>query len=581
MGKKKRTMSRLRLLQYGLTAVVAVALAVVLILAYQSPNDITRSRVEGDYTIVTDVETEEICEGDTVQNRFRFVLSEIGHAETLAFFVNHHEVTVSIGGECVYRLDASQEDVFATNGAAWVMIPLYESDAGKEVCVTLTPLYRNYRVTEREFLVGSEIAVHNVTLHRAMPVLVLSLCVIFAGVLLLCLAIYHTVKGMPTGRLYTLAMMVISAGFWRLLYDRVACLLFPNRSVLIYTLSILSLMAVAFSMLNSIEADGKAFKWQRWCSCGYSVLYLVLLILQIAGIADLRQTLKLVHLTIVLSAAAFVVSGIRQIRKPNPEHSKKANFGWMLGVGVAIDLFLYYFGESSMTMIFTLVAILCYSVLEGIGLMIYYVEQKKALEEMETQLKLSRTTTMMSQIRSHFVFNLLNAISGMCKYDPEKADETVVRFARYLRSNIDIMENDKSIPFPIELQRLEDYVVLEQVRFGDKLDFLTDIETEDFYLPPLILQPVVENAIKHGISKKMENGTIILHTHDEGDRILITVEDDGVGFEPAELDKEESVGIRNIRFRLQHLVNGTLEIQSEPGVGTVVTITIPKQEEQP
>ncbi len=204
-------------------------------------------------------------------------------------------------------------------------------------------------------------------------------------------------------------------------------------------------------------------------------------------------------------------------------------------------------------------------------------QQKTALEEMQTKLIMSRTTTMMSQIRSHFVFNLLNAVSGMCKYDPEKADDTIVRFARYLRSNIDIMENDTNIPFATDLRQLEDYVMLEQVRFGDKIEFYTDIEVNRFMIPPLILQPVVENAIKHGISKKLTNGTIILRTRDVGNHIVITVEDDGVGFPMEALENEKSVGLRNIRFRLQHLVGGQLDIQSQVGVGTTVTITIPKE----
>lgn len=241
-----------------------------------------------------------------------------------------------------------------------------------------------------------------------------------------------------------------------------------------------------------------------------------------------------------------------------------------------MDLILYYLSDSSVGMLCTLAAILCFSMMEAIRLLVSFSEQKNALREMETELILSRTTTMMSQIRSHFVFNILNAISGMCKYDPEMADDTIVRFARYLRNNIDIMENDRNIPFRTDLAQLEDYVALEQVRFGDKIEFYADIETEDFMIPPLILQPVVENAIKHGVSKKMTNGTIILRTRKVGENIILTVEDDGVGFRPEELDKEQSVGIRNIRFRLQHLVNGTLTVESEVGKGTVVTISIPQ-----
>ena len=110
------------------------------------------------------------------------------------------------------------------------------------------------------------------------------------------------------------------------------------------------------------------------------------------------------------------------------------------------------------------------------------------------------------------------------------------------------------------------------------MEFYTDIKEDRFMIPPLILQPVVENAIKHGISKKQSAGTIILRTYATDRDIVITVEDDGVGFDVRELLKEKSVGIRNIRFRLHHLVNGTLDIESEIGKGTIVTITIPRKE---
>lgn len=382
---------------------------------------------------------------------------------------------------------------------------------------------------------------------------------------------------MTVGRLYALGSMAISAGIWRISYDRISYFLMPDKAVTIYTLSIISLMAVALSMLNSLDLGKKGRSFARIGSCVYCVIYIVQLVLQALGVADLRRTLKIIHITIIISAVAFVVSGI--LRKLAPDSKKRGdeNFGWILGVGVVVDLCLYYIDIASFSMIFTLVSILCYTVIEGIDLLFRYVEQKNALEEMEVRLRLSRAGTMMSQIRSHFVFNLLNAISGLCKYDPEKADETVVRFARYLRSNIDIMENDKNIPFSTDLRQLEDYVALEQVRFGDKIEFYTDIETDAFLIPPLILQPVVENAIKHGIGKKQGNGTIILQTRDLGDRVIITVEDDGVGFDMSELDKESSVGLRNIRFRLEHLVNGRIDIKSEIGKGTTVTITIPRE----
>lgn len=565
--------NKLQKAQRIMLSIVGVLIIGVLILSLFCQNIVMKTRSAGDYMAVQNVVTTQL-DGKI---EYRFKIEKIEHSETMAFYVNHHEVEVYLGNECVYSINASQMGIFATVGGTWVSLPLYDDDCGKEVRVVLTPVYDDYSTSTPEFLLGSEIALHNVTLHRALPALVLCLSVMFAGFFVICLAAYHNAKGMFSGRLYALGMMALSVGAWRLTYDRAIYLLLPDKAVTLYTLSIVSMMGLALSMLSACGTDNKERKYVRWCSCCYCAAYIVQLLLQLTGVADLRQTLKVIHVTLIISAVMFMFNSIKRVLKQRKDENGRSDLGWMLGIGVIIDLLIYYFAKSSFNMVTTLVAILCYTVLDGIQLLFFYVEQKNALEEMKTQLTLSRTTTMMSQIRSHFVFNVLNAISGLCKYDPEKADETVVRFARYLRNNIDIMEKDGNIPFSTDLHQIEDYVALEQVRFGDKIEFYTDIETDSFMIPPLILQPVVENAIKHGVSKKKGNGNIILRTRDDGENIVITVEDDGVGFDMTAPEKEKSVGLRNIRFRLEHLVHGTLEIQSEVGKGTTATIKIPKE----
>lgn len=199
--------------------------------------------------------------------------------------------------------------------------------------------------------------------------------------------------------------------------------------------------------------------------------------------------------------------------------------------------------------------------------------------ELERELKMSRIVLATSQIRSHFIFNVLNAISGMCKYDPRLADETVVRFARYLRSNVDILGNDALTPISTELKHVDDYICLEQMRFGSRIEFIAEMETEDFPVPPLILQPLVENAVKHGILPKKSDGMIRLRVYRSGGSNIVTVTDDGVGFDTKKPLREGAVGLENVRFRLETMVHGTLEIISAPNEGTTITITIPRGEE--
>lgn len=226
-----------------------------------------------------------------------------------------------------------------------------------------------------------------------------------------------------------------------------------------------------------------------------------------------------------------------------------------------------------------------------LGLSFYYVlctlkripENFQATErtnQLEAELKNAQTALAMSQIRSHFIFNILNAISGMCKYDPEMADETVVRFARYLRTNIDIMQQEKIVTFDAALQHLQDYVALEQIRFGSKIRFHKELRVDGFLIPSLVLQPVVENAIKHGLTPKPDGGTVFLKSWTDGKNFYISIQDDGVGFDPANAPKKEGsgLGLENVRSRLDHIMKGTMVIDSKPGQGTTVTITIPRKE---
>ena len=167
----------------------------------------------------------------------------------------------------------------------------------------------------------------------------------------------------------------------------------------------------------------------------------------------------------------------------------------------------------------------------------------------------------------------------MCKYDPEMADKTIVSFARYLRTNIETIHNDELIPFRSALRQLLDYVDLEQIRFPDKLRFDTDITVDDFLIPPLLLQPIVENAIRHGINPKKAGGRIMLRTFVEDSEICIQIQDNGVGCYLEDLENEKSTALKNIRFRLEHMIGGRMEIESRIGAGTTVTLWMPRKEE--
>ncbi len=196
---------------------------------------------------------------------------------------------------------------------------------------------------------------------------------------------------------------------------------------------------------------------------------------------------------------------------------------------------------------------------------------------LNAELAESRISTMMSQIRPHFIYNTLGSIEQLCKLDPPKAGELVHNFAKYLRGNFGELDNPKPILVSQEMEHVHHYISIENVRFPD-MTFTFEMNSEDFHIPALTVQPIVENAIKHGLMKLSRGGTIHVVSYETDTDYCISVTDDGAGFDTNTLlDDRKHVGIRNIRERLKVMVNGTLEIESTVGVGTKVLITIPKE----
>ena len=199
---------------------------------------------------------------------------------------------------------------------------------------------------------------------------------------------------------------------------------------------------------------------------------------------------------------------------------------------------------------------------------------------LNTQLAESRISTMMSQIRPHFIYNTLGSIEQLCELDPQKAGELVHNFAKYLRGNFGELDNPKPILMSQEMEHVHHYINIENVRFPD-MTFSFEMKSEDFSLPALTVQPIVENAIKHGLMKLQKGGSIRVISYETDTDYCVLVEDDGVGFDTSKLlDEKKHIGIRNIRDRLKVMVGGTLEIESTQGVGTKVLITIPKEVEK-
>jgi len=205
------------------------------------------------------------------------------------------------------------------------------------------------------------------------------------------------------------------------------------------------------------------------------------------------------------------------------------------------------------------------------------------LEEQERLLLHARMEAIQNQINPHFMFNTLNSISSLVLFDPDMAREVIFKLARILRRLLN--SSEAFAPLREEFEFIDNYLDIEVVRFGrDKLRVVKELDANslDVVVPSMLLQPLVENSIKHGLGPKVEGGSIYLRSRVVDSRLIIEVEDDGVGMGGAQLEESSSwagmgIGMANISERLQVLYGDTarLTIDSHEGKGTLIRIRLP------
>ena len=207
---------------------------------------------------------------------------------------------------------------------------------------------------------------------------------------------------------------------------------------------------------------------------------------------------------------------------------------------------------------------------------------EKRLEQQQLRLNEARLAALSSQINPHFLFNTLNSVASLIRLNPEQARQVVYKLSKILRRLL--RQQDNLIPLGEELSFIDDYLAIEMVRFGDKLRFIKEVEpdTLDLLVPSMLLQPLVENSIRHGLASKVDGGTIKVRSRRQGTQLQILVEDDGVGIPESRLARmfeQGGIGVTNVNERLKVLYGDSYRmwIDSRPGEGTSTGIEIPEQ----
>ncbi len=505
---------------------------------------------------------------------------QIPEDSTITFYSFHLGVSFEVNGKVLARTSAQD-----CSYARWITVQTPLIAQGDEVRIRLVNHHslgnaQAYKDLLESFYLGDRDMVESAVNDSSLSRRIAGISVIVFALALLAIALVFAVLRLPTGkRLWTIGLMALCFGGYLCFISPAAAL--DTRWSAVNTCALyLCVIMVAF-ILGVMLCEGLTSYRKRFASTMIRIQGTVLLCIFLCFLFGWIELCDILELWVPLQISCALVLLILSLAQWQSRQRK--GFGILGTSGILLLLailevaneFLLLWPQRILIDSGAALFFFSYAVHGAVSVPLSFRDAAQT-EKLRADLEHSRIVLAMSQIRAHFIFNVLNAISGMCKYDPGKADETIIRFARYLRGNIDVMQEDRTESFLVTLRHLEDYVALEQIRFGDHIAFEVEPEVTDFKLPPLIIQPIVENAIKHGLNPKEEGGFILLRTRRENGGVIITVTDDGVGFDPNAKTDKRSVGLSNVRFRLKEMVNGELYINSVPDVGTTVTIFIPE-----
>ncbi|MBR2895025.1 MAG: histidine kinase [Oscillospiraceae bacterium] len=522
-------------------------------------------------------------------------LREMSEGWQLNFYRNHIGVRISVNGQQIFQDDILdvpnlKPEMFASMCArAWMgtLVPAIGPEDTIEIYLHNPHSFGN-RSAYRDFLttlcsdpVEWSILELNLAPYgerfRSLGVLLAA-----ASLMLLGAAAAAAIAHIPSGKLLKLGLMTLFTGGY-VAFDSIDVSYWSELNVLNTYAGQICMMLAVFCLCHFVS-DNFTGRKQRVAKIAVllsAFLNSVLILLSFIGVTVIYDTLPYwAGAQVALCLLFIVLCALEGVRKSASRlvHCSAA----VLFAAILLDLFgvgaNIVWRAPCAKIVFALLFVV-HIVAAARGIVINHRASIRAAK-LEKELEDSRIAIMLSQIKPHFLYNVLNTIYHLYRKEPETAQEAVSSFAEYLRCNMLSIEKSEPIPFREEYQHIQTYLSLEQIRFGDKLDVVYNVEVTNFKVPPLTVEPLVENAVKHGVTKKRGGGTVTISTCKMDEGIRITVADTGVGFDPETYmeDGKPHVGIRNVRDRLWNLVGGSLSITSCED-GTVAVVTIPEKKE--
>ena len=511
-----------------------------------------------------------------IRRTYQFDISKlpVSSARTRSFFVylRHTIAEVDIDGKTTVDTGEDQ-DVFHighTPGNYWLSIPIHDVYYEKPFSLTLTPVYNSVRNEQPVFyLIDREPLLNMIVLPGEMPLIAMSFFVITTGIFLMIIAVVIGLTPPDREKLLYLGAFSTAGGIWKLcgLSAVMLVLNYTGQQKFIWYTGICGYMLMlVFSLrhLVALRSDERNHIGKVCCLFSAAVSIL-LLVLQAANLLDLHETL-------VWYGFGMAVLHLIALLGHKPDRDEIL---WLVPAFLSLlfDLGIYMkTGAISTAPVFMLWIILNLFV-RGFGFLRLVIRRERELRIKDEELRGAKIQTMISQIRPHFIFNTLASVNMICEENPKRAVEIISDFSQYLQSNFSALATSELIPFSEEIKHVKAYLDVEAALYEDQLSVEYDTVFTAFRLPPLTLQPIVENCIKHGFGGDTSSLHIIIRTRQTGNGAEIQIEDNGQGYAPSP-DGAIHVGLVNVKERLDLMCGGTLQLVP-CSTGTLVTIFIP------
>lgn len=505
--------------------------------------------------------------------------------QTICFWSQSQDVRVSVNGVLVYQwVNIDHKELTTGTPSVWNLVALPADSAGKTIEISYSSPYTYASGRFQQVYYGDEFAVDQWLIQHFRFNTILDLFIFFTGVIIIGIA-FVAEQAFSTywqRKLY-LGLFAVLVSVW-LRLGVVGTPLKLAGPYLQECLAWFSFLFMAIPLIAYIRCRVGG-TWKKLFSILLAVYLgfgLIALALQCTRIVDIELLLPGMIGLIICFVVLILVFCIRCFFGFPFHYTLLDVIGVETIVIVAVlEMVAFCSADGIASMgVWIRSGMLPYVTGEGIYEIYRGRKRRKEMQRMEIENNRLQLQLLLEQIEPHFIYNALGAIRELIRDDPNEAYHALYDFSKYLRQHIGVCDAMSLIDFSTELDNIQTYLSLEKVRFEDLLSVRYDIAFVDFQVPPLTIQPFVENAVKHGIFQKEDGGTIILSVHRDSETIYIDICDDGAGFDVEETMRRidltnASYGMKNAMRRLKKLRDADCRIESVPAIGTKVHITMP------